>query len=185
MGYLDLCSEGCGRQVGPKGARGRCSPCNQRLRREAYRAGAPLRCSVDGCTRYIRQPGYSMCDMHWNRVRRGGEVGSVEPKIGPRGAGYVRKDGYRVIKTEVRGRQVPEHRIVIERHLGRPLKPFEHVHHRNGIRSDNRLVNLELWTAPSRAIGHSSRQPYGQRVEDLVRFVVENYPDEVRAALGG
>lgn len=71
----------------------------------------------------------------------------------------------------------------MERHLGRLLRPFEHVHHRNGVRSDNRLINLELWTAPSKAIDHTSRQPYGQRVEDLVRFVVENYPDEVREAL--
>lgn len=66
------------------------------------------------------------------------------------------------------------HRIVMEQILGRPLRPFEHVHHKNGIRSDNRPENLELW---------ARFQPYGQRVTDLVQFVVDNYPDDLRSAL--
>ncbi len=44
------------------------------------------------------------------------------------------------------------------------------------MRADNRLENLELW-----AQWH--RQPFGQRVTDLVAFVVDHYPAEVRQAL--
>jgi len=69
---------------------------------------------------------------------------------------------------------VPEHIIVMEKHLGRHLKPNETVHHKNGIRDDNRIDNLELWT---------SSHPYGQRVEDLLKFVIDNYPDELRKLL--
>lgn len=89
-------------------------------------------------------------------------------KIGPdspnwRGGRRLDKDGYVIVWVGKR-KIKREHVLVMEQLLGRDLLPDETVHHKNGIRSDNAIGNLEL-----RASNHGR----GQTASDLLAWAKE------------
>ncbi len=88
-----------------------------------------------------------------NLKERGNGKKLVALEIGER---IIDQDGYILIKTGS-GLKL-EHRVVMEQMVGRPLRPGETVHHRNGIPSQNQPENLELWLT-----GH----PNGIRATDI------------------
>ena len=150
--------DGCGRPIRRNGL---CPKHDQEAKRREM--GIPVwhprgYCKVEGCKDIQHARGY--CSNHYQIEKRNG---SIEfRKRQSNGSGYIDTHGYVLISKN--GIQVREHRWVMEQHLGRSLMYGENVHHKNGVKSDNRLENLELW---------SKSQPWGQRVEDKIKWAVE------------
>lgn len=143
-----------------------------------YRHGDPLQggalrrkgraeCGVSGCARTVYAYGY--CSPHYQRFKEWGHPKADVPLRAPQGSGHQSKDGYRYLFSRTHPNankygKVLEHVVVMSEVLDRPLRKGETVHHKNGVKSDNRPENLELWI---------TAHPYGQRIEDLVQFATE------------
>ena len=165
------------KQKGPRrdGRMSACKACRKKSTLHPDKFCSVINSAGEKCQRPVFHLQRILCSAHWDRVQRHGDVQADIPirALGRRGAGTVNRKGYRHIGRN--RRQIPEHRIVMEEVLGRALAPGENVHHRNGVKDDNRPENLELWY-----IG----QPAGQRVRDLVEYIAKYHADAVLDALG-
>jgi len=118
-----------------------CDKCGDRKfigKGNAQRMKTPIMC--DACRRKVRGPEHP----HWRGGHRVGPYKVVS--IGPDDPFFGM--AFRIGRNRTgQVRQILEHRLIMARHLGRPLEKGEHVHHINGDGHDNRIENLQLVTA--------------------------------------
>lgn len=126
------------------------------------------KCKVLICDRDKKAKGY--CGYHYRLDRLGKDVNVMPRFMSPRGewgqwfhsgSGYLIRQRKR---ADGSAEHQMQHRVIMSDHLGRELLEHENVHHINGIRDDNRIENLELWTRS---------QPTGSRVADKTAWAIE------------
>src|SRR6266508_2912001 len=138
-----------------------------------YNMDGPLPpCSIENCSAPVTTSGIRrvpershlgpLCAKHYQRARRGDPLTPRRERgQGTLIAGYAYISSPGHPNARKHSDYVAVHRLIMEQVLGRYLLPEENVHHRNGVRDDNRPENLELW---------SSSQPSGQRAVDKLAW---------------
>lgn len=109
--------------------------------------------------------GNKLTEEHKQRISLANQIKGIGHK-------KKRKDGYVAIffpshpKSNKNG-YIMEHDLIMECNIGRWLKEDEVVHHKNKIRDDNRIENLELMTFKEHARLHMIERHKKERGDDL------------------
>ena len=120
---------------------------------------------------------YKVCKKHKIKCQRTGPRGGAgHPEW--KGGRLMNKDGYIQIwspdhpTTHKTKKYVLEHRLVMEKHIGRYLTRLEVVHHINGVKDDNRIENLHLYGSNA------------QHLKETLKGCVPNWTPEGKARMG-
>jgi len=130
----------CQKEYKPSSRHKICPACRGRLSKNSCACGSLKRrvsptciaCSIKFRVGDERFKGSASANWKGGRIVQNGYVKLSSPEHHPR-----------VPKSD---RYIFEHILVMEAKIGRYLLPGENVHHLNGVKDDNRIENLELWT---------------------------------------
>ena len=128
--------------------------------------GKPVSKHCIKCREYVLTPARARVHEIWRGIprkpgiiKRGREAYSYKNGRTKTSKGYISvlltgtDEFYLPMSTHAH--RVLEHRLIMAKHLERCLLPWEIVHHKNGIKDDNRIENLGLTTIGSHSIEHN------------------------------
>ena len=114
-----------------------------------------------------------ICGINMHSTKYGSCASCTNKRRADYGTGRYLKNGYVMVFQKGHPRcnknYVFEHILVMEKYIGRYLTKNENVHHKNGVKNNNSVNNLELWIKP---------QPSGVRAKDALawaRNILETY----------
>jgi len=118
----------------------------------------------------VRPPTSISTKEKMSKSRKGKRIGKNNPHW--KGGRNRNNNGYILIKVynhpySDKSGYIYEHRLVMEKELGRYLKPEEVVHHINNISDDNRIENLMLFK------NSSNHMKYGKHEKVINRKIKE------------
>lgn len=118
-----------------------------------------LGCGMRGKTRVFTES-------HCNAISesRRSHADQYATGVSKKPSGYVEHT-----RGENKGRS--HHRVVMEQYIGRKLRRDEHVHHKDGNRSNNDISNLELMTASQHMSHHAQENQKTRTRNHLGRYI--------------
>lgn len=132
-----------------------------------------LKCFNCGQNFFTKHPKSTLCSkkcratFYWKNV-------SIDKRIRVKRqvttSGYIELYDPKNPMSDKHGR-IAEHRLVMSKTIGRPLKSFEHVHHINRNRKDNRPENLILLSHADHNTIHKSDQSKKSKRNDDGKFL--------------
>jgi len=140
-GALPKCLD-CGTQLKEHRAK-RCASCATKQQWKDLKEKTPMPECID-CGKTLARRRNKRCIVCAIAARKAGKCGNWKGGKYRTNQGYIYKKAHGHPNTD-RNNYVFEHRLVMEKHLGRYLTKKEMVHHINGKKDDNRLENLKLF----------------------------------------
>lgn len=148
--------------------------CNSTIRKHLLYNKIPLRTRTEGVRnsahkigrKGIKKPHSEITKMRMSEARKTwSQKNAIGVSLKP--SGY-----YEITKGVNKNRRL--HDVIMEKHIGRRLENFEVVHHINGIKTDNRIKNLQLMTKSDHSSYHATEKTKHLQRDNKGQFIKQS-----------